>query len=103
MKIYIAGPITGTDDARDRFEAMARRIERYGHTPINPFYIELAYPKGSHCEYMSLCFSLMKYADGILFMDGWKKSAGARMEYSRAKAARLPMYFAVEELAGKRL
>lgn len=92
MKIYISGPITGTRDARERFEAMARRVKKYGHTPINPYYLGLALPDGGHTQYMALCFVLMDFADAILMMDGWDRSRGAIMERKRACAHGLPVF-----------
>lgn len=36
MRVYIAGPITGTDDYQERFSAAAEAITAAGHTPLSP-------------------------------------------------------------------
>lgn len=98
MRIYISGPITGTTDAWDRFDAMARKVEKYGHEAINPYYIGLAFPGGTHAQIMAVCFTLMSFADGLLLMDGWEKSKGAKQERCKALAMGIPIFYGVEDL-----
>lgn len=98
MKVYISGPITGTHDAWDRFDTMARRVKKYGHDAINPYYIGEAFPDGTHLQIMAVCLTLMSFADAILLMDGWEDSEGARQEYRKALAMGIPIFFDIEDL-----
>ncbi len=45
MKLYISGPITGTDDYMERFAAAQKELEEEGWTVINPALVNSNLPK----------------------------------------------------------
>ncbi|ENR1369437.1 DUF4406 domain-containing protein [Escherichia albertii] len=90
MKIYIAGPMTGYENFnRDAFNKEAERLSRHGHSVLNPATL----PNGlTQCEYMDICFAMLRSADAILMLPGWKASAGATAEYYYAYKMEMPVF-----------
>lgn len=90
MKIYIAGPMTGHENYnRDAFNREAERLTSHGHIVLNPATL----PGGlEQREYMDICFAMLRSADAILMLPGWKGSAGASAEYHYAYKMELPVY-----------
>ena len=80
MVIYIAGPITGHFDYRNKFKEAEAMISKLGHTVINPSTL----PPGlkSNEDYMHICKSMIDVADGVYFLKGWENSKGAMEEHS---------------------
>ncbi len=75
--VYIAGPITGVPDYRERFARAAEAIEKRGYIALNP----AALPDGlTNDQYMKICFAMIQAADLVLFLSGWRKSLGASLE-----------------------
>jgi hypothetical protein len=82
MKIYISGPITGTDDYRERFNAAEKKLTDEGHVVYNPVKLIDALPEcTTYDEYMKMDFYMIDMADAIYLMSGWRKSLGATTEY----------------------
>lgn len=79
--IYLAGPITGVADYRERFaraEAMVHRAHPDA-VILNPATL----PEGmTPAQYMRICLSMMDCADEVVFLAGWGNSAGAGIERS---------------------
>lgn len=89
MKIYIAGPISGTTDYEERFEEAERAIQRKGHEAINPVHIRSVIETvGAHAirydKLMNICKALVDACDAIYMMPGWQRSNGARQEHDEA-------------------
>ena len=83
MKIYISGPITGTDDYMERFQAADDRIRAKGYTAVNPA-AELACKDSNTTtweEYMGEALKLLATADAIYMLKGWERSKGASIEH----------------------
>lgn len=94
MKIYISGPITGTDDYMERFQKAEDELTAKGHTVYNPAHANSFMPEGTtYEEYMKISFCLLDMADTIYMMDGWEKSKGANMELARAMEMGLKVYY----------
>lgn len=77
--IYLAGPITGVADYRERFtlaEAMVRRAHPSA-VILNPATLPEGMTPG---QYMRICLSMMDCADEVVFLDGWIRSDGAGIE-----------------------
>jgi hypothetical protein len=83
-RIYLCGPIAGTDDYMQRFEQAEKevheRIGEYVHA-VNPAKVTAVLPGTySHSEYMTVCSGLVDICDGIYLMKGWENSEGCKEE-----------------------
>ncbi len=88
MRVYISGPITGTDDYMERFKTVESQLIQEGYTVVNPAAImEHMPPDTEYEEYMKLSIELLKMCDYIYMMSGWNKSRGANREYGYALAS----------------
>lgn len=88
MKIYISGPITGTniETTRARFEAAEVMLRRQGFTPVNPMKNGLPVD-APYEEHMKRDLELLAECDAIYLMNGWERSKGCRMEFNAAISA----------------
>lgn len=78
LKIYIAGKITGDENYKAKFEEKQKELEKQGHIVLNPATL----PKGmSNEDYMRICFAMIDVADIVYFLDDWKDSEGAKLEF----------------------
>lgn len=100
MKIYIAGPMTGHENFnRDAFNNAAASLTNRGHVVLNPATL----PDGlSEAEYMDISFSMVRAADGVFLLPGWKASAGATAEYHYAYKLEMKTYTDVNDLPSPR-
>lgn len=95
MKIYIAGPITGIQDYKERFGEAERQLRAKGHTVMNPAIL----PEGfDHLEYMHICLPMVEVCEAVVFLPGWEKSKGAQMEYHYAERRGRGKYFDLEDV-----
>ena len=102
MKIYISGPVTGTDDYKERFQRAEEELKnKYEYSIItNPIKIQEIFSKPEdvpHDEYMHISLSVLDKCDCIYMLAGWKKSQGACIEYGYAKAKKMMITFEKEE------
>lgn len=89
MRIYISGPITGTDDYMERFAKVEKELTEKGHMVYNPAHANSYMPEGTtYEEYMKVSFCLLDMADAIYMMSGWGKSKGASRELHYALSKR---------------
>ena len=94
MKIYIAGPITGTDDYMLRFAAAEERLQQEGHVALNPAKVSAELPEGtSYEEYMKLAICLLDMCEGIFMLKNWNASKGATEEFMYAVNTRKVITF----------
>lgn len=83
MKIYIAGPITGIDNYKENFNAVADKLTGLGFRVMNPAIL----PEGFEWEeYMAICIPMLSCCHAVVMLDGWENSRGAREEYDVALA-----------------
>lgn len=91
MRIYISGPITNDPDHEAKFNAAAERLRKAGHTPANP--VQFCRTMGKdrpHAEYMKKCISVLLECGGIMFIEGWEQSEGAKIEKMVAEECGIP-------------
>ena len=83
MIIYIAGPITGHLDYKEKFARAERKLKDMGHIVINPSFIPDGL--GTLEDYMHICKSVIDKAQGIYMLKGWISSEGSVKELRYAK------------------
>ena len=77
-KLFISGPITGTDDYRERFREAREFYERQGCAVMSPADL----PAGmSNADYMRCCLAMIDTADEVVLLPGWHDSVGSRLEH----------------------
>lgn len=80
-RVYISGPITGTDGYYKKFLNAEIHLRGQGYDIINPAEITSSMPKDLPWDaYMDMTLPLLKYCDAIYSLKGWQQSTGARME-----------------------
>jgi hypothetical protein len=87
---YLAGPITGVRDYRERFAAAADKLREQGHAVINP--AENA-PQPDWKGYMAVSLTQLVMAEQIALMPGWEHSRGARLEAHVAAELEMEMIY----------
>lgn len=103
MKIYIAGPISGTTDYEKRFEDAEREIQRKGHEAVNPVHVRSVIETvGTNAirydKLMNICKALVDACDAIYMMPGWQKSNGARQEHDEARDKGLRFFASIASI-----
>lgn len=85
-KIYISGPISGTNDYNERFKIAENYLIQFGHDVINPVVFNENLPKNTDGRvYMSECLRVLCLCDTIYMLKDWQKSRGARLEKTVAE------------------
>ena len=75
--VYISGPITGVERYWEAFEKAEDELEAAGFIALTPTRL----PKGlTNEQYMRIDLAMIDAADAVLFLPGWRESAGAVME-----------------------
>lgn len=84
-KIYISLPITGHDieEIKARCEHAAGILNKKGFIPVSPFDISPD-TDASYSEHMGNDIRALLDCDGIIFLDGWERSKGCRLELAAA-------------------
>lgn len=85
-RIFISGPISGTDDYMGRFAEAEEKLREDGYLPINPtvFSKHLLNGEFNWFEFMDITMALLKQCDNIYMLEGWKNSRGACIELEYA-------------------
>ena len=81
MRIYISGAISSDSNYKEKFKAMAAKLERAGYTAISPTDLPGGLTEG---EYMQLDHLLIGFADAVFMLSDWTQSKGAMIEYELA-------------------
>lgn len=88
LHVYLSGPITGTEDFKDRFEFGEIKVhQKFGDAAraINPVKIAEQLPESiTYEEIMQICFDTIRACEVVLLMPGWEDSKGCNQEYGYA-------------------
>ena len=106
-RCYIAGPIAGVPDFRERFAAAVTTVEALGYEVVNPCDIAPAdhdgecppgYDPGEDASghtssacYMRADLRALLDCDAIYMLPGWRESRGATAEHTVAVACGIPV------------
>ena len=88
--IYIAGPITGVDRYWEAFEYMEDELSALGYIPLSPSRLPYGMSFG---QYTRICLAMIDSADAVVFLPGWAKSRGARLEKDYCIYTEKPIFF----------
>lgn len=85
MKIYLSGPITGTEDYMERFAEAEKELTEFGIDVVNPAKVNGQLPKcTTYAEYMKMSIAMLDICDAIYLLKGWTDSPGAMAEFEHA-------------------
>lgn len=97
MILYIAGPITSDmAEYKTKFDAAESYLGTWkGHTVLNP----ASHPLGLKYEdYMQIDAEMIKAADGIVMLRGWRSSQGAKRELRMALKLGKKAFYGIESV-----
>lgn len=89
---YIAGSISDNIDRYQYDFADAEQVLMHlGYVVLSPAWL----PAGLHGyeDYMEISKQMMKAADDVFFLEGWKKSKGAKREHEWAKRRKKNIHY----------
>lgn len=94
--MYIAGPISGHDPeiVKHRFKIAALELKILDIDPINP--TDMSGWGLSWEAYMIIAEAILLRSgeiDGILMLEGWEDSQGAKIEHTWAELNKIPIYY----------
>ena len=84
MVAYIAGSISDRlETYKYAFADAEQTLTHCGYTVLSPAWL----PVGLHRyeDYMNISKQMLKAADDVFFLEGWKESKGARQEHEWAE------------------
>jgi hypothetical protein len=106
MKLYLSGPIMHDPDHRANFLRAAECVREAGYVPINPIDVpagcggacadsgRAVLPSGHTWEcYLKYDLVELLKCDGIMMLNGWTASQGARLELHIAASVGLSVHF----------
>lgn len=94
MRIYLCGPVSGTEGSRERFRRAELAMSREGFEVVNPVKIVGKLPEGvSYREIMELCIHLLDMCEMIFLMEGWEYSNGCNAEVAHALAKKITVTY----------
>lgn len=102
MKIMISQPMAGKkyEEIQKERESVVQKLELMGHTVVDTILTDTP-PKDSCVSLWYLAGSLWKMSqcDGVLFLPGWEKARGCRIEHEAAVAYGLKVFYSLPDVA----
>ena len=90
MKIYIAGKITGNPDFEEDFGKVQHKLTKQFHTVLSPCILPVGLEQE---EYLHICFSMIDVCEGVMFLNNWVCSKGAKAEHEYAKEKNKKIFY----------
>lgn len=101
MKIMISQPMAGKkyDEIQKEREAAVHALEAMGHTVVDTI-LTATPPEDGNVSlfYLSCALNLMSQCDGVLFLHGWEKARGCRIEHEAAVGYGLKVFYSLDEV-----
>lgn len=95
-KIYISGKITDNENYKTDFEAAELALKIAGYQPVNP--VEEHLPDGATwADYMRHDIKLLCDCDAIYMLNGWRESAGAKIEHKLARDLGIEIIYEIKK------
>lgn len=87
QKIYVSIPITGRDleEVKEELAEVKTKLEQYDVEVVTPLDMPDWKPDQTWEWYMVRCLAMMNRCQAIYMCDGWKQSAGCRLELEYAR------------------
>ena len=90
-RLYLAGPIRGISNFKDRFEFAAGRLRQDGYSVFNPVeqddFFRLVGMPDEVALYLEHDLAwVCRWAQCVALLPGWQRSDGAQAEYYTARA-----------------
>jgi len=90
-RLYLAGPIRGIRNFKERFEFAAERLRQEGYYVFNPVeqddFFDLVGMPNDVALYLEHDLAwVCRWAQCVALLPGWKNSDGAQAEYYAARA-----------------
>ena len=99
MRVYLSGPMRGIPDFNfPKFDRVAAKLREFGFTVFSPADNDRNMTLAGIEITARECFEqdtrwICRYAEGMVMMDGWRDSRGARVEKALAEALDLPLFY----------
>ena len=96
MILYISGPISSDmEQYKTKFDAAESYLNWKGHTVLNP----AGHPLGLKYEdYLDIDLAMVRAADAIVMLNGWKQSSGAKLELKYAMQIGIKVFYGIESV-----
>ena len=89
IRVYIAGPITGTDDYEMRFNRAEAVLNALGYEAVNPI-ADGQVEGADYRYYIDRGLKKLMFCNMVCVLDGWTRSNGAYLEGLYAKTCGIP-------------